>query len=331
MISFIASASMRRGERGRVLEVDEDEGRRACGPRSAARATGAAAPGAAGRRVARRPRRRPSVSRRTRRAGTSGGFSSPQLGQLTVSAPGRAPSRRTRTAGTWPGSPRRSWDTRRRPRRSLREARSGASAAARAARNMTRGRFDGVRGLAMPACEACGLFGRRRRDAGHVAAALRPRRFRRGETVFHAGDPGDALFIVAPARSRSSAVRRGLRAGDPDDDRARRVLRGAGAPRWGAALGDGVALDATETLVLPPRRLRSPDRRAAELRRALLASLATEIRRLTAQVEDLHFLDLPGRLARTSCAMPRRSTATPTARRRDAPALAVHPGRAGRA
>ena len=29
------------------------------------------------------------------------------------------------------------------------------------------------------------------------AAALRPRRFRKGETIFHAGDPGDALFIVA--------------------------------------------------------------------------------------------------------------------------------------
>jgi CRP-like cAMP-binding protein len=34
------------------------------------------------------------------------------------------------------------------------------------------------------------------------------------------------------------------------------------------------------------------------LRRTLLATLAREIRRLTAQVEDLHFLDLPGRLAR---------------------------------
>ena len=34
------------------------------------------------------------------------------------------------------------------------------------------------------------------------------------------------------------------------------------------------------------------------IRRALLAALAGEIRRLTAQVEDLHFLDLPGRLAR---------------------------------
>ena len=29
------------------------------------------------------------------------------------------------------------------------------------------------------------------------AAALRVRRFRRGETIFHAGDPGDSLFIIA--------------------------------------------------------------------------------------------------------------------------------------
>ena len=36
----------------------------------------------------------------------------------------------------------------------------------------------------------------------------------------------------------------------------------------------------------------------AAIRRALLSALAGEVRRLTAQLEDLHFLDLPGRLAR---------------------------------
>jgi len=34
------------------------------------------------------------------------------------------------------------------------------------------------------------------------------------------------------------------------------------------------------------------------IRHALLGALAKEIRRLTAQIQDLHFLDLPGRLAR---------------------------------
>ncbi|HEV8699590.1 MAG TPA: cyclic nucleotide-binding domain-containing protein, partial [Candidatus Limnocylindrales bacterium] len=48
------------------------------------------------------------------------------------------------------------------------------------------------------ALRACRLFADM--DAASLelcAAALRPRRFRRGETIFHAGDPGDALFIVA--------------------------------------------------------------------------------------------------------------------------------------
>ena len=33
-------------------------------------------------------------------------------------------------------------------------------------------------------------------DIERVAAGTRTRRFRRGEVIFHAGDPGDALFII---------------------------------------------------------------------------------------------------------------------------------------
>ena len=33
-------------------------------------------------------------------------------------------------------------------------------------------------------------------DLERVAAGTRTRRFRRGEVIFHAGDPGDALFII---------------------------------------------------------------------------------------------------------------------------------------
>jgi CRP-like cAMP-binding protein len=59
-----------------------------------------------------------------------------------------------------------------------------------------------------------------------------------------------------------------------------------------------VALVAVETQVL---RRDAFDRLVDDqpaLRRALFEALATEIRRLTAQFGDLHFLDLPGRLAR---------------------------------
>jgi len=58
-----------------------------------------------------------------------------------------------------------------------------------------------------------------------------------------------------------------------------------------------VAVEATETFVLHRDAFLALIDSDAGLRRALLASLATEMRRLTGHVEDLHFLDLPGRLA----------------------------------
>jgi CRP-like cAMP-binding protein len=59
-----------------------------------------------------------------------------------------------------------------------------------------------------------------------------------------------------------------------------------------------VALDAVEAHVLRRDTFERLVDSEPALRRALLLALASEIRRLTAQVEDLHFLDLPGRLAR---------------------------------
>jgi CRP/FNR family cyclic AMP-dependent transcriptional regulator len=154
--------------------------------------------------------------------------------------------------------------------------------------------------LARDALRECGLFaGLDDESLELVAAALRPRRYRRGETIFHIGDPGDALYIVA-----SGLVKIVL---PPDDGSEPAVLTsiGPGGFFGELALLDGAyrsataaAVEATELLVLrrdPFDRLvdEQPD-----LRRALLAALAGEIRRLTAQVEDLHFLDLPARLAR---------------------------------
>ena len=53
-------------------------------------------------------------------------------------------------------------------------------------------------GALREALRACRLFADMdEASLDMCAAALRPRRFRKGETIFHAGDPGDALFIVA--------------------------------------------------------------------------------------------------------------------------------------
>jgi CRP/FNR family transcriptional regulator, cyclic AMP receptor protein len=130
-----------------------------------------------------------------------------------------------------------------------------------------------------------------------LARAVRFRRFRRGEVVFHLGDPGDALFVVSggavkitlPSEAGDEAIIATLRPGDFFGELA--LLDGA--PRSATA----IALEPTETLVLPRDRFRELVATEPAIRDALLAALARELRRLTVHVEDLHFLDIAGRLA----------------------------------
>lgn len=154
--------------------------------------------------------------------------------------------------------------------------------------------------LAHDALAACRLFaGLDERTLDLLTAALRSRKYRRDEVIFHADDPGDSLYVVA-----SGSVKITVSADDGTEPAILTTIgRGGffgelalldGAPRSATA----VAMDRVEALVL---RREAFDRLVDSepgLRHALLASLAAEIRRLTAQVEDLHFLDLPGRLAR---------------------------------
>jgi len=146
---------------------------------------------------------------------------------------------------------------------------------------------------------ACGLFAGV--DDAHleaVARQMRARRYRSGETIFHQDDPGDSLHVVIEgavkivlpsAEDSEPAIIATLRPGD---------FFGAlalldGAPRSATAM----ALGKTETLILRRETFLELVDQDQSLRRALLASLAGEIRSITAHVQDLHFLDLPGRLA----------------------------------
>jgi len=130
-----------------------------------------------------------------------------------------------------------------------------------------------------------------------VAAGTRTRRFRRGEVIFHAGDPGDALFILVsgevkislPSETGDEAIIATLRAGDVFGELA--LLDGA------ARSATASALSATEAVVLPRDRFRELIATEPVVRDALLASLAGELRRLTVHVEELHFLDMTGRVA----------------------------------
>ena len=89
-----------------------------------------------------------------------------------------------------------------------------------------------------------------------LAATMRARRFRRGEVIFHVGDPGDALFVILsgevkislPSETGDEAILATLRAGDFFGELA--LLDGA--PRSATA----IALEPTETLALPRDRFR---------------------------------------------------------------------------
>jgi CRP-like cAMP-binding protein len=129
-------------------------------------------------------------------------------------------------------------------------------------------------------------------------ACLRLRRFRKDETVFHQGDPGDALYVVASGRVK--IVLPSPDTGEP----AILATLGRGQFFGELAMLDGephsasvVALEPTETLVLGRDDFERLFDAEPSIRRSLVLALARELRRLTDHVEALHFLDLPGRLA----------------------------------
>jgi CRP-like cAMP-binding protein len=144
----------------------------------------------------------------------------------------------------------------------------------------------------------CPLFaGLGEADLVGLAREMRTRRFRRGEVLFHQGDPGEALFVVT-----SGTVKISLPSEEGDEAIIATVNPGEffgelalldGAPRSATA----TALEPTETLALARPRFRELIAAEPALRDALLAALAEELRRLTTHVQELHFLDITGRLA----------------------------------
>jgi CRP/FNR family transcriptional regulator, cyclic AMP receptor protein len=152
--------------------------------------------------------------------------------------------------------------------------------------------------LAVDSLRRCALFAHVD-EAGlrAVAEQMRPRRFRRNEVIFHQGDVGDSLQVVSdggvkivlPSQEGDEAIIATLKPGDFFGELA--VLDGA--PRSTTA----IAIEPTATLTLPRERFLQLVADDPMLVRALLTALAQELRRLTGHVEELHFLDLAGRLS----------------------------------
>jgi CRP-like cAMP-binding protein len=153
-------------------------------------------------------------------------------------------------------------------------------------------------GLAVSSLRSCALFSHVEPVGLQVlAGAMVRRRFRRGEVIFHQGDPGDALHVVT-----TGAVKIVLPS--PEGDEAIIATLQPGDFFGELALLDGAPHSATATAVEPVETLslaRQPFQQLLDedrgLRSALLSGMAAELRRLTGHVEELHFLDLAGRLA----------------------------------
>jgi CRP/FNR family cyclic AMP-dependent transcriptional regulator len=130
-----------------------------------------------------------------------------------------------------------------------------------------------------------------------LASVVAIRRYRRGEVIFRQDDPGDALHVVLAGRVRiSSASETGLEAIlatlRPGEFFGSLALLD-GAPRSATA----AAVDPTEILVLPRQAFRRLVDDVPAIRDHVLVALTREVRRLTDHVEELHFLDIAGRLA----------------------------------
>jgi len=131
-----------------------------------------------------------------------------------------------------------------------------------------------------------------------IAGRLRDRRFRRNEVIFHQGDAGDSLHIIVsgsvkivlPSTEGDEAIIATLRPADFFGELA--LLDGQ--PRSATA----TAIEPTQTLTLSRGTFLELLNSHPDLRDALLSALVAELRRLTNHVEELHFLDLAGRLAR---------------------------------
>lgn len=169
--------------------------------------------------------------------------------------------------------------------------------------------------LAVDSLRRCALFAHVPEDAlGSIAGQMRRRRFRRNEVIFHQGDIGDSLQVVAsggvkivlPSAEGEEAIIASLKPGDFFGELA--LLDSS--PRSTTA----TALEPTETLALPREQFLHLLDEDPYLVRALLHALAEELRRLTGHVEELHFLDLAGRLSTRLARLARE--ANPEARTR---------------
>ena len=135
-------------------------------------------------------------------------------------------------------------------------------------------------------------------DARALLALGRRRRFRRGDVIFHEGDPAESLHLVDVGHVA-------VRTTTPSGDVATLRLIGPGDHFGDLALVDAsrrsatiAAVDRVETLELRYDDLGRFRVEHPSFERVLLAMLARNVRRLSANLQETMYLAVPVRVAR---------------------------------
>lgn len=137
------------------------------------------------------------------------------------------------------------------------------------------------------------------RDRARLMAAARPRRFRRREVVFSAGDPGDAMFWIEDGHV---AVRVDTETGDtgtltilgPGDSFGELALLEGGSRRSATI----VALDDVELWALSRVQVDRLRLTSAEMDQLIIKLLAVQVHRLTGQLLEALYVPVSQRVAR---------------------------------
>jgi CRP/FNR family cyclic AMP-dependent transcriptional regulator len=131
-----------------------------------------------------------------------------------------------------------------------------------------------------------------------LAGRMRPRQFARDEVVFHRDDPAGQVFLITTGTVKVSVP----------DEQGREVV--VALERGGDVFGElamfddaprsatVTALTETHTLALARQEFIAVLERNPDAMRGMLALLVKTVRHSTGHVEDLVFLDLPGRVAK---------------------------------
>ena len=139
----------------------------------------------------------------------------------------------------------------------------------------------------------------------YVVASSRLRRFRRGQVICTAGDPGDTLIVVVAGQVKV-VVR------SADGAELTLAVAGPGTALGEVSVADGGPRSAdmetvgeSQLLFIPRDIVQAVCARVPAAGQALTSAIAAMLRRLTETTSDLVFLDLPRRVAKMLLSQPR--------------------------